>query len=58
VARDEKNAAVKELKACLNDSEFKFSEELAELREAIDSKQRLIESIKVRHEDELKRLSE
>jgi chromosome segregation ATPase len=33
----------------VNDTEFKYSEQLAELREVLNDKQRIIENTKVKH---------
>lgn len=49
---------MKELKAYLKDTDFKYTEELAELRELVDEKQKLIDSLKLKQVEELRRLTQ
>lgn len=42
----------------MNDADFKWTEEVAELRQIIDNKQRLIETLKNRHAEQIKRLTD
>jgi hypothetical protein len=54
----EKNTTAKEMKTYLKETDLKLNEELCVLREVVDEKQKMIEGLKARHAEELKRLSE
>ena len=53
----QKVVAVRQLKSYLKDNDFKHTEELSELRELVEQKQKIIDLLKTRHLDELKKHS-
>jgi hypothetical protein len=57
-AVQEKVTILKEMKSYLKDSDFKFNEEISELREIIEEKQKAIEAAKHRQTEEVKKLNE
>jgi hypothetical protein len=47
---------MKEMKAMIRDSDFKLSEQIYEMREVIIQKDKIIDDLKQKHNEQLKRI--